>query len=83
MFQSFFHYARNVHSYNTRYASRELTITKNYKLKVRTNSGKQTIAYMATVLWDSIPANLKELNVFDFSKQLKLYLLSKQQSATL
>ena len=79
MFQNFLHYARNVHSYNTRYAFR-----KNlYKLKVRTNSGKQTIAYMATVLWDSIPANLKELNVFNFSKQLKLYLLSEHQSVTL
>ena len=54
-----------------------------YNLKVRTNSGKQTIAYMATVLWDSIPANFKELNVYNFSKQLKLYLLSEQQSVTL
>ena len=47
VFQNFFrHYTRNVHSYNTRYASRE----NLYKLKVRTNSGKQTITYMATVL---------------------------------
>ena len=71
--QNFFHYAKNMHSYNTRYASREKNL---YKLKVHTNSGKQTIAYMATVLWDSIPVNLKEFNVFNFSKQLKLYLLS-------
>ena len=41
------------------------------------------IACMATVLWDSIPANLKELNVFNFSKQLKLYLQSEQQYVTL
>ena len=45
MFQDFFHYARNVHTYNTRYASRE----NIYKSKVRTYSGKKTIAYMATV----------------------------------
>ena len=49
-----------------------------YKSKERTNSGKQIIAYR-----DSIPANLKELNVFNFSKQLKLYLLSEQQFVTL
>ena len=60
------------------YASRE----NLYKLKVRTNSGKQTIAYMANVLWDSIPANSKDLNVFNFSKSLKLYLLPEQQSVT-
>ena len=67
VFQNFFHYARNIHSYNTRYASRE----NLYKSNVRTNSGKQTIAYMATVLWDSISANLKDLNVFNFSKKIK------------
>ena len=37
---------------------------------------------MATALWDSVPANLKDLNVFNFSKQLKQYLLSEQQSVT-
>ena len=76
--QNFFYYARNVHSYNTRYASRQ----NLYKSKVRTNSCKQTIAYVATALWDSIPANLKDLNVFNFSKKLKQYLLSEQQSVT-
>ena len=45
--------------------------------------GKQTIAYMATVLWDSIHKNLKELNAFNFSiKQLKHYFLTKHQSQT-
>ena len=48
--------------------------------KVRTNSGKQTIAFKATVLWENIPTHLRDLNVFNFSKQLKLYLLSEQRS---
>ena len=71
-FQNFFQYPRNVHSCTRRYASR-----KNlFKFKVRTNFAKQTNAYMATVLWGNIPANLKKLNVFNFSKQLKLYCLN-------
>ena len=37
---------------------------------------------MATVVWDSIPANLKDLDVFNFSKKVKLHLLSEQQSVT-
>ena len=35
---------------------------------------------MATVLWDSIPTNLKYVNVFNFSKKLKQYLLYKSES---
>jgi len=50
LFQDFFQYDGNLHGYNTRYASK-----KNlYISKVRTNSGKQTITYTATVLWDNI-----------------------------
>ena len=51
LFQDFFQYAGIVHGYTTRSASK-----KNlYISKVRTNSGKQTITYTATVLWDNIP----------------------------
>ena len=46
--------------------------------KVRTNCGKQTIAYTATILWENIPTDLKDLNTFNFLKHLKLYLLSEQ-----
>ena len=46
--------------------------------------GKQTIQYAASIAWDKIPKNLKELlNVFQFSKQLQLYLLSKQCSSNI
>ena len=79
LFQSYFQYASSIHGYNTRYASKQ----NLYKPKERTNSGKQTVAFAASVLWDSIPVDLKSLNVFNFSKKLKHYLLSEQHSETL
>ena len=51
--------------YNTRYASKH----NLYKPKERTNSGKQTVAFAASVLWDDIPVDLKNLNAFNFSKK--------------
>ena len=74
LFQSYFQYASSIHGYNTRYASKQ----NLYKPKERTNSGKQTLAFAASVLWDNIPEDLKSLNVFNFSKKLKHYLLSEQ-----
>jgi len=61
----------------------DMQLEKIYISKVRTNSGKQSITYTATVLWDNIPIHLKELNVFNFSKQLKHYLLSEQHCENL
>ena len=62
----------------------DMHLEKNlYISKVRINSGKQTITYTATVLWDNIPIQLKEHNVFNFSKQLKHYLLSEQHCENL
>ena len=66
----------NVHKYNTRYASKQNLYVK----KVRTNKGKQTIGYAACIIWDKVPLNLKELNIHQFSKQLKPYLLSEQHN---
>ena len=43
-----------------------------------TNCGKQTITYTAAILWDNITAHLKDLNTFNLSKHLKLYLLLEQ-----
>ena len=54
-----------------------------YKPKERTNTEKQTVAFSASVLWDDIPVDLKNLNAFQFSKKLKHYLLSEQHSKTL
>ena len=64
---------------SSRYASKQ----NLYKSKERTNSGKHTVAFAASVLCDNIPVDLKNLNVFNFSKKLKRYLLSEQHSETL
>ena len=47
----FFQYASNVHNYNTRYpANQNLHI-----FRVKTNTGKQMISFMAIDLWKEIP----------------------------
>ena len=55
----------------------------SYTSKERANSGRQTITYTAAVLWDNIPVHLKELNVFNFSKQLKHYVPQEQHCENL
>ena len=60
LFQNYFQYPRSIHGYNTRYASKQ----NLYKPKERTNIGKQTVAFSASVLWDDIPVDLKNLNAF-------------------
>ena len=74
IFQNIFKYANTVHNYNTRYAANQ----NLYKSKVRTNIGKQRISFVAIDLWKDLPSDLKDLNVFLFSKNLKRYLLSEQ-----
>ena len=49
-----------------------------YKPKERTNSGKHTVTLAATVIWEDVAVDLKNLNVFNFSNKLKLSLLSEQ-----
>ena len=74
VFRNTFEYASEVHGYNTRYATQ-----KNlYKPRVRTNTGKQMISSKAIDLWKSVLQNLKDLNVYTFSKNIKNFLLSKQ-----
>ena len=75
IFQNIFKYANTVHNYNTRYAANQ----NLYKSKVRTNIGKQRISFVAIDLWKDPPSDLKDLNVFLFSKNLKRYLLSEQR----
>ena len=69
-FSNYFKYASNVHK-----SKQNL-----YVKKVRTNTGKQTVGYAACIIWDKVPLNLKELNIHQFSKQLKPYLLSEQHN---
>ena len=47
-------------------------------MRVRTNTGKQTISYMASIFWHNIPPYMKNLNVYQYSTQIKLYLFSDQ-----
>ena len=74
VFYNFFKYAGSLHTYNTRYAASQ----NLYKTRVRTNTGKQTISFMASIFWHNIPPYMKNLNVYQFSKQIKLYLFSEQ-----
>ena len=76
VFHDFFQYASSLHTYNTRYAASQ----NLYKSRVGTNTGKQTISYMASIFWHNIPSYLKNLNVYLFSKQLKLSVSSLNKS---
>ena len=60
-------YAKDIHSYNTRYASKD----NIHKVRTRTNIGKQTIASLASELWQELPTDLKNLSSNCFSKQVK------------
>ena len=60
IFNSFFLYSKDVHSYNTRYASKN----NFYKLKSRTNTGKQTIASLSINIWHDLPTELKQSKTY-------------------
>ena len=74
IFTNSFTYAKDIHSYNTRYASKD----NIHKVRTRTNIGKQTIASLASELWQELPTDLKNLSSNCFSKQVKQHLLRKQ-----
>ena len=57
-FNHFFQYASNVHNYNTRYAAKQ----NLHKFRVKTNTGKQMISFMAIDLWQELPHKFKDLN---------------------
>ena len=65
VFHNFFKYASSLHTYNTRYAASQ----NLYKTRVRTNTGKQTISYIASIFWHNIPPYVKNLNVYQFSNK--------------
>ena len=56
IFNNCFKYAKDVHSYNTRYVAND----NLYKARFRTNSGKQTLSVMATNIWKKLPPELKQ-----------------------
>ena len=74
IFCDIFQYASSIHSYNTRYATQQ----NLYKPRIRTNTGKQMISFVAIDLWKKIPQHFKDLNAIAFSKQIERYLLAEQ-----
>ena len=74
IFTNSFTYAKDIHSYNTRYACKD----NIHKVRTRANIGKQTIASLASELWQELPTDLKNLSSNCFSKQVKQHLLRKQ-----
>ena len=76
VFDNLLQYAKSLHTYNTRYASKQ-----NFcKPCIRTNTGKQMFSYKVIDLWHDIPCYLKDLGTFSFAKEVKQYLLFKQYS---
>ena len=65
----------SVHNYNTRHATK-----KNlYRPKIRTNFGKFSFRYSATVIWETVPYQIKQASHLNFPKLYKAYLLQHQQ----
>ena len=74
IFDNYFRYAIDVHTYNTRYASKS-----NFnKARFRTNIGKTTLSTLAVDHWEKLPHDIKELNPFILPRKAKQYLLRKQ-----
>ena len=58
LFHNFLMPVKNIHSYNTRHAAR----CNLYRPKIKTNFGKFTFKYSASVLWKNITVSLKKLH---------------------
>lgn len=77
IFDNYFIFAKNTHSYNTGYASNNNLCRQ----KIRTNTGKQFISAIAPDLWKEIPNELRLINKpFIFKRKLKELLLQSQNS---
>ena len=77
IFDNYFYFAKNNHSYNTRYASN----SNLCKQKIKTNIGKQSISAGAPALWQEIPKEIKLIkNSHNFKKRIKDLLLQNQRS---
>ena len=66
-----------VHSYNTRNSAK----LNFYRPQVRTNTGKFTFKYSASVMWETVPLALKKAKTFNKFKVLyKAHLISCQSN---
>ena len=70
IFNSCSHYAKNIHSHNTRYTSKD----NLYMTRFRTNTGKQAISATAVDLRQELTPDFKPLSTSLFSKRVKQYL---------
>ena len=66
IFHDYFQFACDVHSYNTRYATRN----NFYKPRTRTNIGKQSVSSIAVDLWQESPKRSPKFLVFKKSKTI-------------
>ena len=69
-FNSFFTKVDQVHSYNTRHASK----LSYYLPKVRTNYGKFNIRFQGPMIWNSIDEDFKRFSLSFFKLKLKEHL---------
>ena len=69
IFDNYFRYASDVHTYNNRYPSE----SNFYKARFRTNIGKITLSILAVDHWQKLPHDIKELNPFIFPRKAKQY----------
>ena len=67
-------YASDVHTYNTRYASK----SNFYKALFRTNTGKTALSALAADHWQKLPHVIKDINLSIFPRKAKQYLLRKK-----
>ena len=74
VFDNHFRYASDVHTYNTRYASKG----NSTKARFRANIGKTTLSVLAAHHWQKLPHDIKDLNLSIFPRKAKQYLLRKQ-----
>ena len=74
IFDNYFRYASDVHTYNTRLALK----SNFYKARFRTNIGKRTLSALAANHWEKLPHDIKDLNLSIFPRKAKQYLLRKQ-----
>ena len=77
IFKKSFQYVKEIHSYNTRHASKN----NLYKTHFRTNVGKQSVSCMAVNIWTKLPSEFKNVNTKIFNKKVKQFLLLKQHSS--
>ena len=57
IFNLYFQYAKDIHSYNTRFASKN----NLYEPRCRTNAGRRTVSSMATDIWLDLPLDIKQI----------------------